>query len=442
MSLKDEDFVPRRSLAAWLELLGAGLAVPAVGILFNRNDPFFLHQEFPWTMLPPLVIGLRQGFARGVGCAALVLSCVFVHVLRARAPFPTDLGLGVLLCGMLSGEFADVWARRERRLRAEKGYLRARLEGFTRAYHLLVRSHESLERRVFGNAGNAHSLREALASVQRQLRSRGRSDAPLLGMAGPILGLFQGFGWLQAAALLAVDESGELRPEPVARLGAGPAPSPRAPLLVRALKERRMVSVQPDPRPGLRPPGAGGPAVLAAVPLMDALGKVWGVLAVQEMPFLAFHQDHLNLLGILGGHIGDLLSAGRREAPRDLWAQLKRCLDDARRYGVPASLLCLRADPEQTPPALFEELRADRRGLDQEWDLLDLNGCPVLLRVMPLTGAAGVEGFVRRLEAEVRRRHRWDLAQAGLSVFPLDLSQVRSDEQMQELCRVCEIHAQ
>ena len=53
--------------------------------------------------------------------------------------------------------------------------------------------------------------------------------------------------------------------------------------------------------------------VIAVVPLIDAAGHTHGVVAIYDMPFLSIHQDTFELLGVLGRHIGDILS--RRARP-------------------------------------------------------------------------------------------------------------------------------
>jgi hypothetical protein len=44
------------------------------------------------------------------------------------------------------------------------------------------------------------------------------------------------------------------------------------------------------------------------VPLVDVEGRVHAVVAVCDVPFVAFNVETLELLAALGGHLGDFLS--------------------------------------------------------------------------------------------------------------------------------------
>jgi hypothetical protein len=71
------------------------------------------------------------------------------------------------------------------------------------------------------------------------------------------------------------------------------------------------------------------------------------VLLVRNMLFIAFNEDNLKLLAVIGGHVGDLLREGPAasergdQAQRDFLRHLRRGLEDRRRYDLPVSIVTL-----------------------------------------------------------------------------------------------------
>jgi hypothetical protein len=425
---------------AWLETSGIALALLALGWLMHR-DPLFLTRPFPWPLLAPLITGLRYGFAHGFAAAfalCLGLAAAWRLHLYDTTAFPASYALGLLLTGMIAGEFCDMWARRLRRLHLVNDYRRIRLDEFTRAYHVLKVSHDRLEQRV---AGGTLSLREALATLQRQLTAAEmHRDQPLYGLSSRILDLFASYAWLQAAALYPVGDE-RIADAPCATLGTATPLLPDDPLVDEALAHRKLVSVRPGE-------GAlvGHSNLLACLPIVDVQDRVWAVLAVREMLFVAFHEDNLRLLAVLGGHIGDLLT--RREeggaeggvSPAAFLRHVERAVSDRRRHGVPAMLLGMILENPETAGALAQRMTSQRRGLDQIQVLTNRRGRTTLLLLMPITGDKGVNGYLARLEQQEKSG---TLADAGLVVHRRALG--RRDEAaplVAEIKRQCEVESQ
>jgi len=59
-------------LVVWLETFGVTLVIPVIGAVLNREDPFFVHAEFPWVWFGPLLVALRYGIAPALGSVALL----------------------------------------------------------------------------------------------------------------------------------------------------------------------------------------------------------------------------------------------------------------------------------------------------------------------------------------------------------------------------------
>ncbi|MCG8421063.1 MAG: hypothetical protein MJE77_24340 [Proteobacteria bacterium] len=290
---------------AWIETAVITALLPAIGWLIDSRDPFFLH-GFPWTLLAPVLLGLQNGFRYAL-VSSLVLIAGGLTLWRMGytqiESFPVSYVLSVGLIGVVAGEYRDKWqhsldaTRRENRQRGDK------LEQFTRAYHLLKRSHDELEQRI---ASSGTSLQTTLDRVRAELEHC--PTRALTGAGDSILRLFSHFGQVQMASLHDVhwpDKRGK-RPavvaEPVAQLGVTPDVDLAHPMVLDALKTRKLTTIREDRVSGT------GPSPLICIPLADSSARLWGVILVHQMPFLAMTDEHMMLLAALGGRMGDWLA--------------------------------------------------------------------------------------------------------------------------------------
>lgn len=417
----------------WLETAVLTLLPPAVGLLLRPEDPLFLTSDFPWLALAPLMVGLRYGFAHGFS-SALVLALVAGVRHRWMAP---ELGLpgarivGTLVVGMLAGEFCDRWMRRIQRLRVVGRYRQQRLEEFSRAYHLLKVSHDRLEERM---AGNTTSLRGALLTLRARVVGSGAKDLSEVGDA--VMDLFAEHGWVQVAGLHAIDVAGELVASPTACLGAPVRVDPRLEMIRRAIVTRALVTVRELPE-------SQGP--LAVVPLEAVGGELIGVAVVHEMPFVAFTQEHLHLLVVLGGHTADLLVSARQSsmeadpAEMDFVRHLSRAHEDLRRYGIVSSLAAIVLSPRALKMGVDRIIEGTRRGLDQDRKLPGPDeGMSTIFLLMPLTDLQGIEGYENRIHGLVRERLGTALGPEDVRIHGAQLSSdVPPVEQLGQMRRRC-----
>ena len=292
---------PAPAWLGWLETAALVAAGVAVGAFVDRGDPFLLRRSFSWLALAPLLAGLKHGSTRGLGAAAIQavgLAIAWRAGMTQVPGSPAEAVLGWLLAGLAAGEFRDSWLRRIEQLEAIGDHLRGRVESLGRAYLALKISHDRLQ----GSAASASpTLRDAISAFRRDLGDR-RGEAALEACGERILALFCDQAFVRAATLHPVDRKG--RPGPaIAELGAA-ADARGDPLVCRAARTGLTVSVRD-----------GDGSVLVAVPLLDRLCRVHGVVAVQDMPFLALHAGTLELLALLGGSVGEATARAGAAAP-------------------------------------------------------------------------------------------------------------------------------
>ncbi len=419
LHLEVEDPSSISPLWVFLDMSVVTLLLPAIGLWRHPADPFFLHGGFPWLALAPLLVGLRYGFARGLASAAVLNLLMYVCYRLGRPGmlhFPGSLALGLLLVGMLAGEFCDMWIRRLHRFSELSQYRHTLLQKFTRSYHLLALSHERLERRVLTNT---KSLREAMTYLRERALALEPDSPDSRELHQLMMEALSSFGLIQVASLYRVDAYGILIPNIVAKIGNPKPVRLNDPLLEQALKQKQLTCIRPEQSTAQAQDPSGAPiaeSLLLALPLVDVHGRLWGIVTVQQLPFMALSQDHLNLLAILAGHFGDLLALSFGGALYQFHGCLLRCQLDAQKHNLSAMLCALVVDTNVAPSTLVTNLLDVHRGLDQQWLTKNRHGQRVLFMILPLTDAEGARGFVQRLENFCQDRYSRPLCELGVRV--------------------------
>jgi hypothetical protein len=329
-----------------------------------------------------------------------------------------QLSVGLLIVGMVAGEFSDLWKRRLQGLETEQEQLRRRFDGFARTYQALRLSHDLLESRV---AGATTTVREGLRALSDGVFPRAGAEAT----AARILDIFATHCDARVAAVFLCDDDGELPAAPSARLGALAPPSDH-PLIREALRRKAVASLTlPDPTAQ----GSSASEVasdfakdlLIAAPFIDLDDRVRGVLVVGDMPFMAFGPETLRRIAVLAGRIGDLLSAqrdARGDEPAAVVAfsrALQRALRDRRAHGLLAGVVRF-AVTARADAALASFLCGARRTTDRALASAAPEGGTAVTVLLPLTDEIGIARYLARIEAQVRARTGASLGDSGVEV--------------------------
>ncbi len=400
----------------WFESLAVTALFISVGAWNRPDDPFYLTGSFSWPALAPLLVALRYGFFMGLVSSLLLLGTVGLHfrvVSLSGEGFPYVWSIGVLAVSLIAGEFRDYWGRQANKLQASNRYRQVRLEEFTRNFYLLKVSHDRLEQQI---AGSSSSLREALRRLYHEIaHASGRGlDAETGDL---ILQLLVRYGQLQIAAIYPVNGN-TLEREPVARIGNFRNVRKQDPLLLHALQERKLVSLQSEYRQKLAELDTD---LLLAIPLITSQQVVIGMVVVEAMPFFNFQPKTLRLLAILTGHMADIVHEQQQTASgsdtelQQFRFQLDRAERDAREHNLPAALTLFSFASESDAGTVTGRVRQLRRGLDVVAELPadDRHQLAILL---PLTDELGHKAYLQRLDDDIR-------AHTGKSLSELAMTQ-------------------
>lgn len=425
----------------WVRVLESAVLtvlVPAIGWLFNPQDPLFYDSAFAWLVAGPLLAGLRYGFIFGFSSALVTVAIMALapYLAVGDRELPIAYAIGVILVGMVAGEFTDIWRRRFTQMRIINEYQGTRLNEFVRNYHLLRVSHDQLAERL---AANPHNLRDALLALAERFDTVQPGEDILHRRSADLLSFIASEGRLQQCALYRVNDKGELDAQPLDFIGGQPPSSRLAehPMVRACLEQRRMISLKSEMADELQ---YASQPLLAVVPLVDVDDRVWAVVTVTEMPFVVFERGNLHLLAVLGGNLGDIIKEAYARRPEDrelakarFEVRLQRWCQYAKRYNLSSLLMAYEipgriegVSNEALTDVIFEQLRA----LDYAWLTDVAGGKQVMYVLMPLTPERGATAYRERMSQLLQERFGLNVAESGLTFHQRNVDGKRSASEL------------
>jgi polysaccharide biosynthesis protein PelD len=399
----------------WAETIIITALTVAAGFLVQPSDPLFARGGFPWVWFGPVLVALRYGVIAGIVSTVLVVVAWFVGDsvgLLERTEFPKLFFLGGLLLAMVSGEYSANWRTRLRRLEEVNGYVSTRLDELTKAYFALNLSHDRLEQNLISRP---ITLRDALSRLRGDTPDEGNA-ATLQQSAQDFLNIVTQFCQIEAAGLFAFVD-GRPEPELLASIGQCGGLDTNDPLYRFCRDSGAMTHVQ------AHLVERSGSKYLVVAPLTASDGARLGVVAIEKMAFLNLNNETLHVLGALLGYYADgirktsvtqALVRAHPDCPTDFALELERLASMSRAYDISTSLLTLTfAARAQTQDILLHLQRAER-GIDVRW-LTQRNERIVLVKLMPLTNAKGVLGYLSRLETLLKESFGLTPEEAGIA---------------------------
>lgn len=378
-----------------VELLFFAGVLPFAGLLAFADDPTGLQTGFPWVAAGALVFAARYGSLWGVLCAVLTGIAINLPVFAYADAGGQHIALamGTVVMCLVVGDAASSWRTRSQQSEAENQYLRHRLKEFSTDYHVLKVSHGQLEEHM---AGQRLSLREALQRLKPVLSSG--DDGMQAG--SELMAVFSQFCSIQVAGLYAMSSDTQVDPQPVATHGDMFELPVFDPILRTAIKEHELVSIKLESLDEKHHENS----LLAVVPLVDTNGRMHGVLAIKDMHFMAFQQQNLNILALLGNYMGDMLTRSKGAAEsRAAWfmTELATALRFARSHSTESVLLSLRFNKETAADDVATFVSTSIRSLDASWLLTSDDDATVLCLLLPLMSESHGEAFLQRVNKAV-----------------------------------------
>lgn len=383
---------PVSTWSGWLETFVLTAIVMAASFFTQQHDPFRLSGGFPWPVLGPLLAGLRYGFVYGFVSALLILAILGVAIdqeWQIAPEFPLPWAIGVVVMAMVAGEFRDMWGRRLHRLEGAYQYRAERLEEFTRNYQLLRLSHDRLEQTV---ANSGLSLREGIMHLQSALDGIDGANGLTGSSLQKLLEFVADYGSLTQACIVRIRGNGIDTTEVLACIGEKFPIDDSDPVLRAAFESGELAAVNLVTQNAM-----DQNQLLAAIPVADSSGEIHAMLLVRSMPFFAFHENNLKLIAVLVAHGVDHLRFGAATSSTARFIRsFERIYQDFKEFKLDAMLLRVSGAPSDVAAA-HEKLRSSIRAIDVICMAYD-NGQPVIWIMLPLTGAAEAQAWIRRAD--------------------------------------------
>jgi len=420
----------RRTAMAFVETIVATLAAIALCGMFAPHDPLLIGTGGSWIWIVPIVIALRYGTVLGACSGAIVVAVWYVlypggfnpqivgrlHI-AAVTGVPGSLPVGFFFSGfvltMLCGQFGDIWITRLRQGRAANEYLAEQLAILTRNQFMLRLSHERLEQDLMSRPA---TLRDSLLKLRLTVLAHepsGTGDVPLRG-AQAFLDTAAQAGQFERASIHEWRD-GALVAEPAASIGAPFPLNPDDPLIREALDTGTLAHVA-----SIEQQHAARSAYIVCVPLVDALKTTIGIVVVESLPFLALTTDNLQFLLVLCHHYADgvrhaavtqEITKAFPSSPYEFALDYARLSHLARTTQMQSSLVALVFGTDERSAALFDSVLRTRRALDTQWPIRDARHL-VMLTLMPLSGDGAIDGYLMRIEENLRARFGVDFESA------------------------------
>ncbi len=393
----------RKPFWLWLETITIPLVTMALQ-LWMAPQSLFSAGEFPWVWLAPVLIALRYGLLPGIGSAWILVLGFFAlsKYEIITSPLPRQQFLGGIILVLICGQFSDLWRRRLNKQQIALEYNEQRLTALTRDFYVTRISHDILEQNLITQPA---TLRNAFEELRTMIEN---DNASLTGEAAKnLLILLSHYNRLESAALFPVVHDRPL-PHPSATLGLAFELNVEDPLVTTAIEKRtdafyavsQIISEKVSD-------------YLAVIPIESYTGKLYGLLVVADMPFLALNEENLLMMKAILQYFADELSIYEESLPlrkhfphcppafgKELLklSRLKRLID------IDSALISITIPPSQKQAALLEVLEKTKRGLDLHWVHSPDSQTIILLKLMPLTSTIGAEGFLHRFSEMLMER--------------------------------------
>ena len=387
-----------------LEVIALPLILLLCGYLAEPDDPLWLHSEYHWPWLAPIVVALRYGALAGLGSSAVLLAGWFFFYPQNQANFPQVYFLGGFITVLLVGEFSSIWRNKTRRAELSHHYADQRLEHLVRQYYLLRLSHDRLEQELIGRP---MSMRDALHSLNKESNTQ-EAPARLLQLLGQ-------YCQITSASLHAVDAD-KANPDVLAQIGPVSSVNMDDPLIAQSLQTRKLCHISQN--------STQQSQYLVAAPLLDLQGTPYALLVVQEMPFYALQEENLQVIHLFLNYYTDGQSAKALAAPllqaypdcpEAFAVELQRLHHMHERAKVRSAVVLLSFSDAAIEQQVPEQLLRMKRMLDEYWLAESATGKKVLAILMPLGTPATAEGFFQRIEQWLGNKQGQTLLTHGIT---------------------------
>lgn len=428
----------RRKNNLWilLETIVITAATLAICYLIKPKNPLFLHGIFPWPWLASLIMVLRYGFGPGFLAAALI-SAAAIFTGPPGAIIIPDYQNYILSCFGLTffcGLFSSGLTRRCINAEELLAYSQEKLDSLSRSYYLMHISHNNLEKNLITQPITVRSVIETLQKLLIKQEGALTTD-----LAYQFLQLVCQNCSVSIAGIYRYGNQG-LEENPLAEIGNMEPLNRDDPVLTQSIKNQATAYIRSD---------LPGNTYLIATPMLGLGDKPVAMLIIKAMAFKALTADTLRVLNILVSYFIEEFTMNKDflavlsqypDCPPQFAKELQKLLSLKRKMNIDSGLSAVIIAKNLQAQNVIDNLKLQQRTLDTTW-LHESAHFDVLITLMPLTNAEGINGYFNRIGQYLKASLGLTVDQQQIKTRSLQLMPISPDLMMQKFLSIIEAAA-
>ena len=407
---------PKRIITPIIETVVLTVSSMILGYFIIPDSGFFSVPSYLCLLMGPLFCGLRYGFTYALNSALFLLGGMWViatYFSNWNFDVFSSATLGLVLVPVIAGEFRNYWDRKIKKAEAAFSYVDQNLGEITNAFNILKVSHERLAQKT----ASQNTLRDSIISVQSHIMKAKLNHVNAEKLSSLILNLFADYCSIQQAGYFAVNDSGQIIKTAVAFYGGKFEINPKDLVLKKAVSTLKTTSLKAE----LAIKEKYKKLILLAIPLVDASGRIWGIVIINKMPYRAFRPENIRLFAILGGYIADIIGMKNHSYfCKDIQLQaflfqVARCLYNLKSFNIPSSLVIIKIKNKKFSIGIRNLIFERQRGLDKAWSVKNNKGEEYIFILLPLAKVESTYGYKIRLQKIIKEQYNYySLEHAGI----------------------------
>jgi hypothetical protein len=355
-----------------------------IGFWNNPEDICMLKSPlFPMTIILA-IITLFHGISSGL-FAITVMGMVMKF---AYPEFHYEAFLGQMVLVLIFGEFHYYWGRIITDHRTEMLFTKQKLNELSDAFYALKISHDQIEKSYIVKP---MSIRNSIRFIKTEFYQEGNRDL----FFRKYIQMIEKNFVVKKAVLLNIEEDGTI--EQLAISEGADKFYEKDPMYLDVLDKKMPAFLEGNNQYS----GSGYMAILPAI----SNDRIVGILAIEDMPFIAFNKDTLVSITILTNYlfveehklsilkgIPDFLP----EFKNDFRFEIHRLLLMSREFSTQTTLMLFRSDDMLAVHIYIDLVKRHLRTLEI-LDHVTISGVEVVAVLFPFSDLSSVEGFLERL---------------------------------------------
>ncbi len=375
-------------------------AAVILGFYENNADPLYLHAEFPWLWLMPLLIALRYGFVFAAMTCGIYIAAMGYTVYFGFFDWSAYYLwlLGGLIMTAIGVEYHHYWRKRLFHQNERGQYLNKRLENLSRAYSVMRISHDTLEEALIVKP---ITLRRALTTLREFISENHGMITEA--SAIKLMSILVYVSNINKANLY-LFENKKLIETPIGSVGLKKNIAIDDPLVKKCLAEKETVytavnTLETDKISDY----------VAVIPLKTASNHIIGLLTIDELPYSSMTDETLKILAVLLAYLADSLWAefeGKDilalypSCPPYFASELNTCLHLYKIAKLESTLFYYRLNNTELGQNISKIIQHQARGLDVVWE--NISDKIYLTILMPLTNTNQIDAYLERVNHKLK----------------------------------------